>query len=225
MLEGIRSRIEVACGKANPARDPEEIRLVAVTKRLPVEAMQEAFDCGIRDFGENYVQEAEGKKRQLEGAGECTWHLIGPLQSNKAAQAARTFDWIHSIDRAKIAKRIGRERVSAGLGDMQACVQVNIGAEQSKSGVDPADAPKVIEQAIAVDGIEPRGLMCIPEASADPAITRERFSELSGILAKCRTRHPGLDTLSMGMSGDFEEAIMEGATIVRIGTALMGQRP
>lgn len=224
-LERVRSRIAQACDSNEPKRDPNEIKLVAVSKRIDVAAMQEAFDCGIRDFGENYVQEAQGKKQRMAQAKECTWHLIGPLQSNKAKQAAHVFDWVHSLDRIKVAKRLGAERVEAGMDEMQACIQVNLGAEQTKSGIAPAEVAGFLEQADAIDGIRIRGLMCIPEPGTDPSQKRRRFRELAQLLAKMQGRHPKLDTLSMGMSDDFEQAIMEGSTMVRIGTALLGPRP
>lgn len=220
----IERRIGEACSAASPQREAGGVTVVAVTKRIGVEAMREAFGCGIRNFGENYVREAEDKRSRLEGAGECAWHLIGPLQSNKCAAAARTFDWVHSLDRAKVARRLGRERVAAGLGPIRALVQVNLGGEKTKSGIPPEGVPAFIDEAGSVEGVEVRGLMCIPEPGLDPAGRRGRFGQLAALLRRERERCPGLDCLSMGMSADFEEAVIEGATHVRIGTALMGER-
>ena len=186
--------------------------------------MQDAFDCGIRDFGENYIQEAKEKKEKMENSDKCCWHLIGPLQSNKASQAARLFDWVHSLDRLKVATRIGKERVALGKVDMQACIQVNLGDEPSKSGIAVSEAAGFVDEVSKVDGIALRGLMCIPEPGSDRAQKKRRFAELAGLLENCKKSNPDLDTLSMGMSDDYEEAVMEGATIVRIGTALLGPR-
>lgn len=207
------------------ASAPRTITLVAVSKRQPLAKIAAAYACGVRDFGENYVQEAEAKIGGFAQASDCRWHLLGPLQANKTAVAARLFSWIHTLDRLKIARRLGQARLEHGLEAIAACVQVNLGGERTKAGLAPGEVAAFVAEAGALPGIALRGLMCIPEAGADELATRARFEELAALLAEVKRSRPQLDTLSMGMSADFPLAIAAGATMIRVGTTLFGPRP
>ncbi|MBF2735288.1 MAG: YggS family pyridoxal phosphate-dependent enzyme [Betaproteobacteria bacterium AqS2] len=222
----IERRIEQARAKiaaARPDSAPSPL-LIAVAKRHGAGAVAAASRCGIKDFGENYLQEAQAKDAALPAL-DCRWHMLGPLQSNKAAAAARLFSWVHSIDRAKTARRLGQARLDAGLDPMPCCVQVNLGAEATKAGVPPAGLGELLAELAAIDGVEARGLMCLPEAGLDPDGQRRRFGELAALRAEHRIAHPQLEELSMGMSADYEQAVRQGATMVRLGTVLFGPRP
>ncbi|WP_019339776.1 YggS family pyridoxal phosphate-dependent enzyme [Stutzerimonas stutzeri] len=201
------------------ARNPGEVHLLAVSKTQSAEAIRQASDAGLRDFGENYLQEALQKQTELAEL-PLTWHFIGPIQSNKTKQIAEHFDWVHSVDRLKIAQRLSDQRPES-LPPLNICLQVNVSGEASKSGCEP-QAVSVLAHAIAaLPRLRLRGLMAIPEPTEDPAEQRAAFARLRQL------RHEldlGLDTLSMGMSHDMEAAIAEGATWVRIGTALFGAR-
>ena len=200
------------------------MNLLAVSKTCPGSAVREAFAAGQRDFGENYVQEALAKVAELADLrAELRWHLIGPLQSNKSREVAENFDWVHSVDRLKLAQRLSDQR-PPGLAPLQVCLQVNISGEASKSGVAPADAPALARAIAGLPRLRLRGLMAIPEVAGDLAAQRAPHRALRELLAALNAEGLGLDTLSMGMSGDLEAAVAEGATWVRVGTAIFGSR-
>lgn len=220
-LQAVRARIAAACIAAG--RPLEAVRLLAVSKTWPAASVREAAVAGQRAFGENYVQEAIDKKAELAGLDAepgLEWHFIGPLQSNKTRPVAENFAWVHSVDRLKIAERLSAQR-PPDRAPLQICLQVNVSGEASKGGCSPAEVPALAHAIAALPRLRLRGLMAIPEPSDDPARQREPFAVL-------RRLHDALDieldTLSMGMSHDLEAAIMEGATIVRVGTAIFGQR-
>ena len=220
-LARVRERIAAACHGCG--RDPATVDLLAVSKGQPLEALQAVTSAGQRRFGESYVQEAAAKVRALAGAG-CEWHFIGPLQSNKAGLIAQYFDWIHSIDRDKMATALSRHRATAAT-PLQVCLQVNISGEASKSGTSLAALPGLAAQVAALPGLRLRGLMAIPRPTKDFAAQRAAFRQLREALEELRRQGHALDTLSMGMSDDLEAAIAEGSTLVRVGTALFGPRP
>jgi pyridoxal phosphate enzyme (YggS family) len=200
------------------------VRLVAVSKTFPVECIADAAVAGQRDFGENYVQEALEKIAAARAAGlELVWHFIGPLQSNKTRAVAQNFAWVHSIEREKIATRLSEQR-DVLIEPLQACIQVNVSGEASKSGVAPEAVRALAEALVALPRLKLRGLMTVPEPTDDEALQRRRFAQLRELLEQLNAAGFSLDTLSMGMSADLEAAILEGATMVRIGTALFGAR-
>jgi len=200
-------------------RDPATVGLLAVSKTQPAAAIREAAAAGIRDFGENYLQEALDKQAELSDL-PLAWHFIGPIQSNKTKSIAEHFDWVHSVDRLKIAQRLSDQR-PAELPPLNICLQVNVSGEASKSGCAPEELLQLAQAVGAMPQLRLRGLMCIPAPSEDPAEQRAAFARLRAL----RDELPlTLDTLSMGMSQDLEAAIAEGATWVRIGTALFGAR-
>jgi len=219
-LAALHQRMAGACRAAG--RPPDAVTLLAVGKAQPVAALAAARDAGVRDFAENYVQEALGKIAALPREG-LRWHFIGPLQSNKAAAVAQHFDWVHSVDREKIAQRLSQLRPPEA-GTLNVCVQVNISGEASKSGVAPADAAALCRVVAALPGLRLRGLMAIPAPfiKGDSPRPYRRLRELLESLNKAGFE---LDTLSAGMTDDFEAAIAEGSTMIRIGTALFGTRP
>jgi pyridoxal phosphate enzyme (YggS family) len=219
-LARVQERIAAACRQSG--RDAAEVRLLAVSKGQPLGALQAVAAAGQRCFGESYAQEAVEKVRQLDCPG-CEWHFIGPLQSNKAHSVAQYFDWVHSIDRSKIAAALSRHR-AADRPPLQACLQVNISGEASKSGVALADLPALADRVAALPGLRLRGLMAIPRPTRDPAAQRAAFRQLREAWEGLRSRGHALDTLSMGMSDDLEAAIAEGSTLVRVGTAIFGPR-
>jgi len=200
-------------------RDSQGISLLAVSKTKPAAALREAYAAGQRDFGENYLQEALDKQRELADL-PLTWHFIGPIQSNKTKPIAEHFAWVHSVDRLKIAERLSAQR-PAGLPPLNICLQVNVSGEDSKSGCAAAELPALAAAVAALPNLRLRGLMAIPEPSDDPAVQRAAFARLRTLGEELGLP---LDTLSMGMSHDLEAAIAEGATWVRIGTALFGAR-
>jgi pyridoxal phosphate enzyme (YggS family) len=204
-------------------RRPESVTLVAVSKKQPVTAILEAAAAGQRDFGENFVQEGIDKIKQA-GRDDLVWHFIGHLQSNKTRDAAKYFDWVHTIDRLKIARRLNEQRPD-DLPPLNVCIQVNVDDEASKSGVLPAAALDLAEEVATLDRLRLRGFMCIPKPTTDSADQRRAFRRLAEIAAAARDRGLDAATLSMGMSGDYVAAIAEGATLVRIGTAIFGPRP
>jgi hypothetical protein len=221
-LERVHSRIALACATAG--RNVDSVTLLCVSKTFGADAVRAAAAAGERDFGENYVQEALDKIAALADLRQqITWHLIGPLQSNKTRPVAEAVDWVHSVDRLKIAQRLSEQR-PAHLPPLQVCLQVNISAENSKSGVAPADVPALAQAVAALPRLTLRGLMAIPEPAADLAAQRAPHRALRELLAALNAQGLQLDTLSMGMSADLEAAIAEGATIVRVGTALFGGR-
>ena len=198
---------------------------MAVSKTCPAVSVRAAFDAGERDFGENYVQEALAKIVELADLrAAIRWHLIGPLQSNKTREVATNFDWVHSVDRLKLAQRLSDQRPPE-LPPLQVCLQVNISGEASKSGVAPADALALAKTVASLPRLQLRGLMAIPEAAADIESQRAPHRALRELMASLNAEGLALDTLSIGMSGDLEAAIAEGATWVRIGTAIFGGRP
>lgn len=223
-LQEVKRRIEAASAVAG--RDAQSVTLLAVSKIFPADAVRQAFGAGQRDFGENYVQEALDKIQVLADLRQqLQWHLIGPLQSNKTRPVAEAFDWVHSVDRLKIAQRLAEQR-PPGLLPLQLCLQVNVSGESSKSGIDPAELPALAAAvaALPADRVRLRGLMSIPEPSADPVGQRLPHRQLRELLAALNAQGLALDTLSMGMSADLEAAVAEGSTIVRVGSAIFGDR-
>ena len=201
------------------------MHLLAVSKTCPGVSVRDAFDAGQRDFGENYVQEALAKIDELADLrDEIRWHLVGPLQSNKAREVAASFDWVHAVDRMKLAQRLSDLRPPT-LPPLQVCLQVNISGEESKSGVSPEAALALAREVARLPRLKLRGLMAIPEPAADPATQREPHRALRRLMEAMNAEGLGLDTLSIGMSADLEAAIAEGATWVRVGTAIFGSRP
>lgn len=219
-LQSVRARLLQAAQAAG--RDPATVRLLAVSKTWPAAAVRAAAAAGQLAFGENYVQEGVDKADELAALG-LEWHFIGPLQSNKTRPVANAFDWVHSIDRLKIAERLAAQR-DPHRPPLNVCIQVNVSGELSKSGVEPEAAPALAHAIAALPRLRLRGLMCIPEPSADPALLRSRFAQLRTLQQRLCAEGLALDTLSMGMSDDLEAAIAEGATIVRVGTAIFGAR-
>ncbi len=221
-LQEVKRRIAAAGAAAG--RSAEHVTLLAVSKTFPAAAVREAHAAGQQAFGENYVQEALAKIEALADLrSQLQWHLIGPLQSNKTRAVAEAFDWVHSVDRLKIAQRLSEQR-PATLPPLQLCLQVNISGEASKSGLLPAEVPAVALAVAALPRVRLRGLMAIPEAAADSAAQRAPHRALRELLAALNGDSLALDTLSMGMSADLEAAVAEGATIVRVGTAVFGTR-
>lgn len=220
-LQAVKSRIARACAAAG--RNPRDIVLVAVSKTFPADAVRAAHAAGQRDFGENHAQDAVAKIDAL-GDLDLVWHFIGPIQSNKTRTIAAQFAWVHSIDRLKIAERLAAQRPEA-LPPLQACIQVNVSGEATKSGVAPAEAPALARAVAALPRLQLRGLMAIPEPTDDPALQRRRFESLRDLKDRLAADGLALDTLSMGMSDDLEAAIAAGATMVRVGTAIFGARP
>jgi PLP dependent protein len=221
-LQQVRGRIASACQLAG--RPVQSVTLIAVSKTFGAAAVREAFDAGVRDFGENYVQEGQAKIDQLaELRSQLRWHLIGPLQSNKTRIVAEHFDWVHTIDRLKIAQRLSDCRPESAA-PLQLCLQINVSGESNKSGVAPADAPALARAVAALPRLRLRGLMAIPEPTPDAGMQRTQLRLLHELLNGLRNAGLALDTLSMGMSADLEAAIAEGATIVRVGSAIFGAR-
>lgn len=219
-LQAVGARIAAAAARAG--RPLADIRLLAVSKTFPAERVREAAAAGQRAFGENYVQEALAKMDALDDLA-LEWHFIGPLQSNKTRPVAERFDWVHGIERLKIAERLSAAR-GAQRPPLQVCIQVNVSGEASKSGVSPGDTAPLAHAVAGLPNLRLRGLMTIPEPSADMALARRRFAALRQLRDALNREGLALDTLSMGMSHDLEAAILEGATIVRVGTAIFGER-
>ncbi|WP_311884022.1 MULTISPECIES: YggS family pyridoxal phosphate-dependent enzyme [unclassified Pseudomonas] len=213
----VGSRIQAAAKAAN--RDENSVQLLAVSKTKPAQALREAYAAGLRDFGENYLQEALGKQLELADL-PLIWHFIGPIQSNKTRAIAEHFDWVHSVDRLKIAQRLSEQR-PAELPPLNICIQVNVSGEASKSGCTPDDLPALAAAISTLPRLKLRGLMAIPEPTDDRAEQDAAFAAVQKLQASLDLP---LDTLSMGMSHDLESAIAQGATWVRIGTALFGAR-
>jgi pyridoxal phosphate enzyme (YggS family) len=221
-LQAVNARIAAAAQQAGRAAG--DVTLLAVSKTFPAAAVRAAYEAGQRAFGENYVQEGVDKIALLDDLrGALCWHFIGPLQSNKTRIVAEHFDWVHAIDRLRIAQRLSAQR-PAGMAPLQVCLQVNISAEASKSGVTPDEVPALARAVAALPGLRLRGLMAIPEPVADVTAQRRPFAALRALLDALRADGLAVDTLSMGMSADMEAAIAEGATLVRIGTAIFGAR-
>ena len=235
-LKQIRERIAQTCQRAG--RQADSVLLIAVSKTFPAEAVVQAANAGQRHFGENYLQEAVDKIARVKemapalsdgdvDANSLIWHFIGPLQSNKTRAVAEHFDWVHSIEREKVARRLSEQR-PAQLPPLNVCIQVNVSGEQTKSGVTPEEALPLAAVIAGLPNLRLRGLMSIPEATEDISLQRQRFARLRSLLQQLNqvrtASQPALDTLSMGMSADMEAAILEGATMVRIGTAIFGSR-
>ena len=235
-LKQIRERIAQTCQRAG--RQADSVLVIAVSKTFPAEAVVQAANAGQRHFGENYLQEAVDKIARVKemapalsdgdvDANSLIWHFIGPLQSNKTRAVAEHFDWVHSIEREKVARRLSEQR-PAQLPPLNVCIQVNVSGEQTKSGVTPEEALPLAAVIAGLPNLRLRGLMSIPEATDDVSLQRQRFARLRSLLQQLNqvrtASQPALDTLSMGMSADMEAAILEGATMVRIGTAIFGSR-
>ncbi len=223
-LQEVKQRIAQACGRA--ARPANSVTLLAVSKTFGPEAVRAAHAAGQQAFGENYVQEALAKIETLADLrAQLQWHFIGPLQSNKTRAVAEAFDWVHTVDRLKIAERLAAQR-PAGLPPLQLCLQVNISEEASKSGVAPADVAALATAVAALprERVVLRGLMAIPEPAASLQAQGAPHAALRALLQTLNTQGLALDTLSMGMSADLEAAVAEGATVVRVGSAIFGAR-
>ncbi|TDB03165.1 YggS family pyridoxal phosphate-dependent enzyme [Halomonas marinisediminis] len=222
-LAAARQRLAEALSAAG--RPMADARLLAVSKTKPAAMIREAWHLGQRDFGENYVQEALNKQDELTDLEDIVWHFIGPLQSNKSREVAERFSWVHSVDRQKVARRLNDQR-PASLDPLNICLQVNISTEASKSGVSLAELPALAEAVLSMPRLRLRGLMAIPAPSKGLEAQRAPLARLREALEELRERFPEapLDTLSMGMSDDLEAAVMEGATLVRLGTAIFGAR-
>ena len=217
------TRARIAAAERAAGRASNTVALLAVSKTFPASAVRALHALGQRAFGENYVQEGAAKRAALAELPDIEWRLIGPLQSNKAKLAAETFDWVESVDRLAIAERLARFR-AAGRGPLNVLVQVNASGESTKSGVAPADAVALARDVSRLSGLTLRGIMGIPEPTLDPATQRAQFGALRACFEACKAAGLPVDTLSMGMSADLEVAIAEGATEVRIGTAIFGAR-
>ena len=237
--ERVRERVREACRAAG--RPADSVSILAVSKTFPAEQVLALAALGQRAFGESYLQEALAKidaceaerrqalaERQPTAAGQepaepLEWHFIGPIQSNKTRPLAERFDWVHSIERERIARRLSEQR-PAGLPALNVCIQVNVSAEDTKSGCTPQECPGLARLVATLPGLRLRGLMAIPEPSEDPAVQRAQFARLRELFEGLRSEGLPLDTLSMGMSDDLEAAIAEGSTLVRVGSALFGSR-
>lgn len=219
-MQAVRAAMRAATLAAG--RRTEEVELLAVSKTFPYEAIREAWQAGQRRFAESYVQESLHKMEALHDLA-IEWHYIGPIQSNKTRPIAEHFAWVHGIDRLKIAERLSAQR-PAQLPPLQVCIEVNISGEASKSGVSPDDIEALAQAVAALPNLKLRGLMAIPAPTEDEAEQRTAFARLRGIFERLNKRGLQLDTLSMGMSHDYPAAIAEGATVVRVGTAIFGTR-
>ena len=219
-LSEVRQQIDTCCTQYQ--RNAANVTLLAVSKTKPAQLLKEAYDAGQRDFGENYLQESLDKQQELADL-NIIWHFIGPIQSNKTRAIAESFQWVHSVDRLKIARRLSEQR-PAELPPLNICLQVNISAEESKSGVTVDELPELAQEVAALPNLTLRGLMAIPAPADTLEAQREPLAALRKALEAIKDKHPQLDTLSMGMSGDLEAAIAEGSTMVRIGTAIFGAR-
>lgn len=221
-LHATQQHLQQALASAGRASDSAQ--LLAVSKTRPAEEIREAYNAGQRAFGENYMQDALGKQPSLEDL-DIEWHFIGALQSNKTREAATHFDWVHTVDRIKIARRLNAQRPE-GRAPLQICLQVNISRDPNKSGVLPEDAASVVEEILALPHLRLRGLMTIPAKAEDSSLRRAPFKALRELRDQLCQQFPEApwDTLSMGMTADMDDAVAEGATIVRIGTAIFGER-
>lgn len=219
-LAAVHARMEAAAERAG--RDPAAVRLLAVSKTQPAEVLLEAWEAGQRDFGENYLQEALPKIAALADRA-ASWHFIGGLQSNKTRAVAEHFGWVHTLDRESIARRLSDQR-PAELPPLHVCLQVNVSSEGSKGGVAPERLPELADAVAGLPRLRLRGLMAIPAPAKDLEAQRAPFRELRELMERMNACGHRMDTLSMGMSDDLEAAIMEGATLIRVGTAIFGAR-
>ena len=217
----VRAALDTAARAAG--RAPTDVTLVAVSKTFPAESVCAAYNAGQRHFGENYVQEGCAKIDALSHLDGAVWHFIGPLQSNKSRMVAERFDWMHSVDRESIARRLSEQR-PAGKAPLRVCIQVNVSGEESKSGVEPADVLPLARAIAALPNLELRGLMAIPAPADDAVVQRAPFATLRRIRDDLAGHGIDLPDLSMGMSADYPAAVQEGATLVRIGSAIFGAR-
>lgn len=217
----LRKNIALAARAAG--RDPGSITVIGVAKAQPLANVKSALSAGLADLGENYVQEAESHFRSLAGY-EFTRHFIGAVQSNKTRQAATRFDWVHTVDRLRVASRLSSQR-PASLAPLAVCLQVRLGDEPGKSGVAPGELAALAREVAQLPRLALRGLMALPPQETEPARQRHWFGMLRGLLEELNAGGHRLDVLSMGMSGDYAAAIAEGATHLRIGTAIFGERP
>jgi PLP dependent protein len=238
LLERIRdTRERIAAAAVQAGRSVDSITLLAVSKGQPPETLRAAAAAGLTQFGESYLQEALAKLDALGGASPeevlpgaappqriLTWHFIGRLQANKTRPVAERFAWVHTVDRLKIAQRLSEQR-PYHAGPLNVCLQINIAAEPSKGGVAAEELPELVPAVAALPRLKLRGLMCIPPEESDPEAQRGWFAKLRRLQEGLNVRGAGLDTLSMGMSADLEAAVLEGATCLRVGTALFGPRP
>ena len=210
--------------EASYSRPKGSVRLLAVSKTKPAEAIEEAYSAGQKDFGENYLDEAIDKIQQLASL-DCDWHFIGAIQSNKTKALAQHFSWVHGIEREKIARRLSQHRQQSGQDDpLNCCIQLNPDNEPSKAGITAKELPALCQLIDELPGLALRGLMVIPASRDSFEDQRAVFAKIAALFNECRKAHPQMDTLSMGMSGDMEAAIAEGSTMVRIGTAIFGRR-
>lgn len=233
--ERLHLRVRAACEAAG--RPPASVTILAVSKTFPASQVLELAALGQRAFGESYLQEAvakidacdAGRQQAVAGRPEAPppaleWHFIGPLQSNKTRPVAERFDWVHSIDRERVARRLSEQR-PPGLAPLNVCVQVNVSGESTKSGCAPEAAGALAQELVRLPGLRLRGVMAIPAPSDDPGVQRAQFARVREVFERLRQEGLDVDTLSMGMSDDLEAAIAEGATLVRVGSALFGDRP
>jgi len=216
----IQDLLAIATSEAK--RSQGSVRLLAVSKKKPLEAILEVAEAGQRDFGENFVQEGVEKIKNA-GRDDLIWHFIGHLQSNKTRDVAEHFQWVHTIDRIKIAKRLSAQRPHYAS-DLNVCLEVNIDDEPQKSGISPGDVPQLAAEVAALPRLRLRGLMCLPAIETEPERQRIPFAKMRTLHENLRAEGLDVDTLSMGMSADYAAAIKEGATIVRVGTAIFGKR-
>ena len=228
-INGVTDKIhtaqeQIAELEQQSGRPRGSVTLLAVSKRQPVAKIREAAAAGLRDFGENYLQEAVEKQQQLEDLPKLIWHFIGPIQSNKTRGISENFDWVHSVGRSKIAKRLSEQR-PLYLKPLNVCVQINLSEEDTKSGTTTTQAADLCALADSLENIRLRGLMAIPAPTDNREAQRENFIALSRLFDELKSKHPSMDTLSMGMSNDYGHAILQGSTMIRLGTALFGPRP
>lgn len=219
-LQRVQARIQAACLAAG--RDAAGVRLLAVSKTFGADAVRQAHAAGQRAFGENYIQEGVDKIQALPDL-DLEWHCIGPIQSNKTRLVAENFDWVHSIDRLKIAERLSAQR-PVHLPSLQVCIQVNLDGGANKSGVSPGEALALAQAVAVLPNLQLRGIMTIPEPHADVALTRAVHAQAHALWLQLKSQGLALDTLSMGMTADLETAVLEGSTMVRVGTAIFGGR-
>lgn len=220
-LATVHARMLAAARQAG--RDPAGIHLLAVSKACPATVIATAFAAGQLEFGENYLQEALPKMKLLSQYPKLVWHFIGTLQANKTRAVAEHFAWVHTVDRERIATRLSEQR-PAGFPPLNVCIEVRLGNERGKGGILPDQVPALAAYIAGLPRLSLRGLMCIPPPSSEVMTQRVAFARLRQLFEELNRHGQGLDTLSMGMSGDFEAAILEGATLIRLGTAIFGTR-
>jgi PLP dependent protein len=220
-LQRVHAQIAASCTERG--RNPNEVALLAVSKTFGPEAVRQAYAAGQREFGENYIQEGVEKMALLADLPGIAWHMIGPVQSNKTRVVAEQFAWVHSVDRLKTAERLSAQR-PARLAPLQVCIQVNIDGGLNKSGVAPAEAAQLANAVAQLPGLQLRGIMVIPEPTTDLVAARAIFQRAKDLFGAIKHQHAGVNTLSMGMSADMQLAVAAGSTMVRVGTAIFGQR-